>query len=46
MYVVAQLVRALSYKPQGRWLDSECRTKAMRSIHPQTEMSTRVFPGG
>ena len=43
---VAQLVQALSYKPQGRGLDSQCRTKALMSTHPQTEMITRVSPEG
>ena len=52
------VVKVLCCKSEGRWFDSKwchwnsslhCpshRTKALGSIQPLTEMSTRLFPGG
>jgi hypothetical protein len=46
-YAVAQPVKALYYKPEGRgfdyrwYLNPSARTMAMESTYPLTEMSTR-----
>jgi hypothetical protein len=47
---VAQLVEALSYMPEGRGFISQfhpsCRTLALGSTQPLTELSTRNFSWG
>ena len=40
-YLVAHVVGTLRYKPLGRGFDFFCRTVALRSTQPLTEMSTR-----
>jgi hypothetical protein len=53
-HVVAQLVEALRYMPEGRGLDSRrchrhnpsCRTMAQGSTQPLTEMTTRNISWG
>jgi hypothetical protein len=54
-HAVAQLVEALRYKPDTsqvrvfgifHWLNSSCRTTALRSTRPLTEMSIGGGGGG